>query len=248
MSFGWVGRVIANEFGRVWRSLTGALRLFYDNLGLSILISAFWYVFAFLPVQFFIELAAVAFNPFSVFLVILVSIVLAAPVTASAYAASAALISREGFYVRDLFLGIGRYWKKAAGTSTIASILLYVLIVDVIFFSQSPYSVLRWLTILFGYLIAFWVMGMQYLFPFIVQQDVGVRKTLKRAALVALDNVIVSFLLLLIGLVVTYFSIIPIVPMVLIYMGFMSAMHNYALIEILKKYDDPEPAETESTP
>ena len=52
-------------------------------------------------------------------------------------------------------------------------------------------------------------MGIQYLFPFVVQQDVGVLKTLQRTALVALDNVIVSFLLTLAGAVFLVVCLIP---------------------------------------
>lgn len=253
MSFGWIGKVIGSELGRVGRSIAQAIRLFYDHLGLSVLVSVFWYALGFLPVQFFIELTWVVFQQVqddpqlagSVLIALLavfaVTILWAAPVTASAYAAIYSLINREGFYIRDLFLGIGRYYKKAVATSAVAILLLLVLLSNLWFYFNNPNAILKWVSILFIYLIAFWIMGIQYLFPFVVQQDVGIWKTLKRTALVALDNVIVSFLLTLVGIVLLYISLIPVVPMVLLFMGIAAALHNFALIEILKKYDDPPP-------
>lgn len=254
MAFGWIGRVIGSELGRVWRSIAQAVKNFYDYLGLSVLISAFWYALAFLPVRYFIELTRVVFDQqeapvvtgallIAGFTVLLVAVLWAAPVTAAAYRAVYALMNRDGFYIRDLFRWIGTFYVKAVVTSALAILLLLVLLSNVWFYSQHPNAILRWLTILFAYVLAFWVMGAQYLFPFIVQQDVGVLKTLKRTALVALDNVIVSFLLALIGLLLFVFSVIPLVPMVLIFMGLTAALHNFALIEILKKYDDPPPSE-----
>lgn len=244
MSFGWVGKVIGNEFGRFWRSIAQGAKLFYDYLGLSVMVSAFWYALAFVPVQYFVELARVAPHIYTLGAVVLVTVLWAAPVTASAYAAMASLINRDGFYIRDLFAGIGRYWKKTVASAAIALFLLFALVANVWFYFNSPYAILRWLTVLFGYLMAFWFMGIQYLFPFIVQQDVGIFKTLKRTALVALDNVIVSFVLFVVGVIFTAVSLVPLVPMVLVFMGLMAAIHNYALIEILKKYDDPLPQET----
>ncbi|NLN27592.1 MAG: hypothetical protein GX161_05175 [Firmicutes bacterium] len=253
MAFGWIGKVIGTEFGRAGRSIVQAVRLFYDYMGLSVLVSVFWYGLGFLPVQFFVELTRVVAQRvqeepqlvgsmvIAGLTVALVTILWAAPVTASAYAAVYSLITQEGFYVRDLFLGIGRYYKKAVATSAIAFVVLAVLLANLWFYINNPSAVLRWISILFLYLIAFWIMGIQYLFPFVVQQDVGVLKTLQRTALVALDNVIVSFLLTLAGAVFLVVCLIPLVPMVLLYMGFTAALHNFALREILKKYDDPPP-------
>lgn len=253
MGFGWIGKVIGSEFGRAGRSVAQAFRLFYDYLGLSVLVSVFWYALGFLPVQFFLELTRVVVlrvqdDPqlagsaiIAGLTVVLVVILWAAPVTASAYAAVFSLINREGFYIRDLFLGIGRYYKKAVATSAIALLVLVVLLSNLWFYITNPNAILKWVSILFIYLIAFWIMGIQYLFPFVVQQDVGVFKTLQRTALVALDNVIVSFLLTLFGVILLFVSLIPLVPMVLLYMGLTAALHNFALIEILKKYDDPPP-------
>lgn len=249
LSYGWIGKVLATEFGRWWRSVSGAARLFYDHLGLNVLISTFWYVFGFLPVMYFFQVlltvvARIAEAPVSVFdflivaaLLYAVTVVLAAPVTASAYAASYSFITREGIYIRDLFLGIGRYWKKAAGTMAVAALALFLLVLGLLICLSNPG--LRWFTVVYGYLIAVWFMAVQYLFPFVVQQTVGVWKTLQRAALVALDNVTVSLLLLGTGLILGYLCMLPLVPFVLIYMGFVAAMHNLALIEILKKYDEP---------
>lgn len=253
MSFGWVGRVIQTELGRFGRSIVQAFKLFYEYLFLSVLISAFWYGFAFLPVTFLFHWAVAILmrsqdNPalyagflVAVLITFLAIILWAAPVTASAYAAVYSLITREGFYIRDLFLGIKRYFKKAAGTAAIALVVMVILIANIWFYANRTNSFLQWLTILFWYLLAFGFMALQYLFPFIVQQEVGVLKTLQRAVLVAMDNVIVSLLLLAMGVLLTYFSWRPVVPLMVLYMGLTAGMHNYALIEILKKYDDPPP-------
>lgn len=245
MSFGWVGQVISNELRKGWHAVTHAGKLYYEYFGLCMVVSAFWYGFAFLPVNFFIEYARIIPHPAVFFVLYLVAALWAGPVTASTYAAIDALRQGEGFLIRDLFLRIPHYFKRSSGTMLIALAIFAVLIIDVLFFFQSPYTILRWLTILWVYLIAFWLFGLQYLFPFLVQQSAGVLKTLQRAALVALDNVIVSGMLAIVGVIVYVISIITAVPMVLAFMGFMAAVHNYALVEILKKYDDPLPDSAE---
>lgn len=255
---GWVGRVLGNEVGRAWRALSQAGRLFYDYLSLSILVSAYWYVFAFLPVTYFVilpgqgiyELLAAedVMTPVKLILSVLsylpaavVAIVVAAPVTAVAYWAIHSLIEGEGFYARELFTRIPRVYKKTFATSAVAIVIILVLIVDMVIVFSSANAFVRWLTIVFGYFLVFVFLSLQYLFPFIVQQTVSVWKTLQRAALVALDNVIVSVLLAFIAGIVFWISYRMMVPMVMVFMGFTAALHNYALIEILKKYDSPPP-------
>lgn len=249
---GWIGQVLRQEFGRAWRATKQAGLLFYDHVGLSVLVSAYWYVFAFLPVTYFLVVATYnADNLFIVFIsylfAALVSIFWAGPVTSVAYSAVYSLIEREGFYIRELFTRIPRYYGKTIAASAVSIAVLFVLLVDFVYFLQSDNTALRWISILFGYLILFWFLSVQYLFPFIVQQNVGIRKTLQRAALVALDNVIVSLLLALAGIVLYLFGLATGgVPLVLVFMGFIAALHHYGLMEILKKYDNPpEGAKTE---
>lgn len=258
MGFGWVGRVLGHEFGRAGRAISQAGRLYYDYLALSILVSVYWYVFAFLPVTYLVILPEPAIRDLLasetvavpvrlIFMVLsylpaaLIAVLLAAPVTAVANWAMHALIQRDGFYPRELFTQIPRFYKKTVATAGVAIVIILVLAVDFVIVLFSASAILKWLSVLFGYFLVFVVLSMQYLFPFIVQQTVSVWKTLQRAALVALDNVIVSLLLALVGAILFWLSFRIMIPMVLIFMGYLAALHNYALIEILKKYDDPPP-------
>ena len=129
MAFGWIGKVIGTEFGRAGRSIVQAVRLFYDYMGLSVLVSVFWYGLGFLPVQFFVELTRVVAQrvqeePQLVGSMVIAGLTVARRSCGPAGAAYApAFIGSLGFYVRDLC--IGRYYKKAVATHTPSSSLRY---------------------------------------------------------------------------------------------------------------------------
>ncbi|NMB38535.1 MAG: hypothetical protein GX994_03050 [Firmicutes bacterium] len=86
-------------------------------------------------------------------------------------------------------------------------------------------------------LTLFWFLILQYAFPLLVEQDVGVFLTIKRAVLLAADNLLVSLLLLIASGVLTYVSFFLVIPFVIIWFSMIGLMQNFIVVEILKKYN-----------
>lgn len=231
-----------SQLMKVWLILSQTGRQIYDFLGITIVISAVWYILAFVPIFFFANVAALSPNLVSVFIPLLILLFWSTPLTAAAYSMTASLMDKEEVWLRDIFSRLRPYYKKSVGAIAISLVILGILVVDVIFFSGAESALLRWLAVFWYYLIAFWFLALQYLFPLMVQMQDGVWKTLKKAVLVAMDNVIVSVSLFVVGVLFVYLSVFTYLPFVLLFMGCLSTLHNLALVEILKKYDDP-PAE-----
>lgn len=61
--------------------------------------------------------------------------------------------------------------------------------------------------------------------------------TIKRAVLLAADNLLVSLLLLIASGVLTYVSFFLVIPFVIIWFSMIGLMQNFIVVEILKKYN-----------
>lgn len=235
-----------SQLMKVWHILSQTGRQIYDFLGITILISALWAVLGFAPLFFFVNVAALSPNLVTILIPIVLLIFWTVPLTSAAYSMTASLMDKDEVWMRDFFRRIGPYYKKSLGASAVAGTVLIILVIDVIYFSGAESPFLRWLAVFWYYLIAFWFFALQYLFPLIVQMQDGVWKTLKKAVLIAMDNVIVSVLLFIVGVAFAYMSVLLYMPFILLFMGCLSTMHNIALVEILKKYDDPPEEVAES--
>jgi uncharacterized membrane protein YesL len=82
-----------------------------------------------------------------------------------------------------------------------------------------------------------------YIFPFLVNQDIGVFLTMKRAVLLALDNIVVTIFLAIAVLLVVVLSVILAAPVLLLMMGTVAFLQNVGYGELMRKYD-AEPEDT----
>ena len=82
-----------------------------------------------------------------------------------------------------------------------------------------------------------------YIFPFLVNQDIGVFLTMKRAALLALDNLVVTILLTVSVVLVAGISIILAAAVLLLMMGIIAFLQNIAYRVLMQKYDEDDEEE-----
>ncbi|MGB4471902.1 MAG: hypothetical protein WBJ07_03235, partial [Limnochordia bacterium] len=86
------------------------------------------------------------------------------------------------------------------------------------------------------YLALVWFLLFQYLFPFLVQQDTSVWLVLKRSTILMFDNLLVSLMMLLLSGLLTFVSLMLVIPLVILWFAMISLMQNYVTMELLKKY------------
>ena len=77
-----------------------------------------------------------------------------------------------------------------------------------------------------------------YIFPFLVNQNIGVFLTMKRSALLALDNLVVTIALSVAVLIVVVLSVILAAPVLLLMLGIIAFLQNVSYHELMQKYDD----------
>ena len=83
-----------------------------------------------------------------------------------------------------------------------------------------------------------------YIFPFLVNQNIGVLLTMKRSALLALDNLVVTIILSVAVLIVAVLSVILAAPVLLLMLGIIAFLQNVGYHELMQKYDDAPSQET----
>ena len=84
------------------------------------------------------------------------------------------------------------------------------------------------------YVLLFWFAMMQYVFPLLVQQNVGILTIIKRAALITLDNILLSLLILLASLVITFVSAFSMVLLVILWLSLIGLLQNFAFVQSIK--------------
>lgn len=235
------GRIIGRSF-----------KLMYEYLGMTMVISAFWFILALIPTgATFLTMAALP-GPPSFLIFAVVCIFLFGPVTAATYSMTHSMVQREGVGVLDFFRRLRQFYFRSVKLTIAMGAILGILLVDLRFFLGSGVTWMEYLSILWLYLILFWLLMAQYVFPVTVKQERKLLDTLKVAALLALDNVVVSLMLLIVGVALIFVSIWLQVPLLLFMAGTLGFLHCAGMDEILGKYgrsqggadeaaDEPDP-------
>jgi uncharacterized membrane protein YesL len=243
------------EVSKAFRAIGSGVRQMWDNLGISMLLSAIWWGLAFSPMW-------LAFNIFNnitkyyvnempptvvifglligYMIMVAVASLLAAPVTTAVYAISYSIYSERDASIKEFFKHFRRYYKVSFGFAFITMMVFGLLLLNAGYYLRGG-TIYYMLGVVMAILAAFLAISLQYMFPVAVQQGVGVKRILKRSLLLSLDNMTVSLVLAVFGGILIYLSIRAALPMIILYMGIMSAVHNLALVELLKKYDGPPP-------
>ena len=86
----------------------------------------------------------------------------------------------------------------------------------------------------------YWYAVLQFVFPFLTQQDKGLITVLKRSALVSIDNVLGSIIVVVISILLIILSLVLAAPILLFTMSLLALVQNYALNEIMLKYEKQE--------
>ena len=69
-----------------------------------------------------------------------------------------------------------------------------------------------------------------------MQQDTSVWLVLKRSTILMFDNLLVSLMMLLLSGLLTFVSLMLVIPLVILWFAMISLMQNYVTMELLKKY------------
>lgn len=220
------------------RVFTKSLKQSYEHLGMVLVTSIIWFALAFMPTAFLISFAYQA--PCVVtFLAVAIEIVfLAGPVTTAMCSVAGALIRSEAVYLREIWSHFRRNYSLSVKVSATMLVIIFVLIVDVVFFLSSSKRIVQWLSVPWLYLILYWAMMTTYIFPLMAHQRVRLLKILQRAALLVLDNLVVTIMVMLEALLIVAASGLLLFPVVFLLGGVLALLLATALAEVLEKYGE----------
>lgn len=149
----------------------------------------------------------------------------------------------------DFWIGFKKYFVRSALLTLIGFIAIFVLVVNILFYMNSPVvpaSLRIPAAIAAG--LCFWaiiyvLMVLIYAYPIMVTQNVGLWMTLKRAALIVLDNPLYSFMVLAMLVSILVLAAITFVGPVVFLYALSATMVNSALDNVMKKYADRQAAQ-----
>ncbi len=210
----------------------------YENIGILMLSNVVWFAAVAFPL-FLVTLFRLE-DPRSVFLAMVATVVLFGPATAGLHSVMYHTVTDRAASLAHFQSGFRQFFARSVMVTVVLGLVLALLIFN---FSFSLYSPSTWIRLLSGiwiYFLVFWGIVVQLVFPFLVQQDIGVLLTLKRSALVATDNILVSFIVAVVNGIIVLLSLLLAAPILLFTMGLIALMQHYALSEILKKYENSQ--------
>lgn len=218
--------------------LAQAFKAAYEYIGILMLSNFVWFLAAFLPILLFTMLPWQ--HPVFFLFGVLGTVVLFGPATAGIHTVIYRLVQREEATLTHFRAGFVRFFGRSFLLALVMGVILGILIVDLWFSLNSPSTWFRLLSGIWVYFIIFWGIMAQFVFPFLVQQDIGVITILKRSSLLAMDNILVSVVITLVNTVILAVSVLLAAPILLFVMGLTAFVQHFALLELLKKYDEQE--------
>ncbi|HHY10565.1 MAG TPA: DUF624 domain-containing protein [Firmicutes bacterium] len=222
-------------FAQSWQVFIEALKTSYHNLGRVMLTNFLWFGVSFAPIL------AVTYIPFEnvwFFLAgALGTVITFGGATAALHSSMNQIIAGEEATLKEFWFSFKKFLARG-GVLTFLGGLGFALLIFNIWFSTNYSS-----KIVF-FLIGFWLWGivywysvLQFVFPFLTQQDIKPILAIKRAGLISLDNVLASFVILVLSTAVIILSIILGAPLIIFTASFLALLQNLALRGIMVKYE-----------
>ena len=130
------------------------------------------------------------------------------------------------------FDGLRTYWRPALRLSAIGMAVLALLLMNITFYASRPSGFVQGLTLIWGYLLLFWLSVQFYAYPILVRMEKPrALGALRTAVLGALANPLFSIVLVLIAAVFTVLGILTIIFFFLIWPALMALLgeHSFRL-------------------
>jgi len=125
--------------------------------------------------------------------------------------------------------GLRTYWRPALGLSAIGMIVLALLLMNITFYVSRPSGFVQGLTLIWGYVLVFWLSVQVYAYPILVRMaKPAALGALRTAILGAFANPIFSIILLLIAAVFTGLGLLTIIFFFLVWPALMALLGEHA--------------------
>ncbi|NLM39370.1 MAG: DUF624 domain-containing protein [Firmicutes bacterium] len=221
-----------------WQVIVQSFKTLYERIGLVMGTNLLWFFIGFGPAL--IVLYIPYQHPVLFIAGMLVTVLTLGASAAAVNYVMIKIINRDEVGLRDFKEGFRRFFGRGALAAVIAILGTLILWVDLLFSLNHSNQIIQLMSGIWIWGLVFWYAVLQFVFPFLVQQDIGLIKALKRAALVVIDNLLGSAIVVVVTLVVLVLCIVLAAPLLLFVASLLALIQNYAYNQILQKYDKAE--------
>ncbi|HHT74235.1 MAG TPA: DUF624 domain-containing protein [Firmicutes bacterium] len=225
------------NLSQCWQVIVQSFKTAYERIGLVMLTNLLWFVVGFAPL---LIVMYVPLPPVVTYLGILLTVLTLGASAAAVNYVMVRIINKEDVEFRDFKVGFVKFFWRGAAVAVIALLGALVLFVDLTFSLTHTNRIVQLLSGIWIWALIFWYAVQQFVFPFVVQQDIGIRKALKRSALLVIDNLLGSAFMVVISLVVLALCIILAAPILLFVTCLLALLQNYAYNQLMLKYEQAD--------
>ncbi|NMB00288.1 MAG: hypothetical protein GX971_02005 [Firmicutes bacterium] len=219
-----------------WQTFVRAIKLSYEHIGKVMITNLIWFgigfslflLFTYLPIQ----------NDYLFLIALLGTPITLGGVTGAVHYRMNRVILGEDSDFRDVGVGLKKYFVKGAVLYVLAALGFAILVFNIWFSQQNPSTLFIVLSGFWIWGIVFWLAVQQFVFPFLVNQKIGVLGALKKSSLMVLDNVLASLLLVVFSIVIIALSLVLAAPIMIFVASFLSVLQNCFYHELMVKYED----------
>ncbi|HKM43103.1 MAG TPA: hypothetical protein VJZ70_03830 [Limnochordia bacterium] len=227
------------SFGQSWRTFFRAFKISYEHIGKVMLTNLIWFAVGFAPLLAFSYLPFLQRDAFFIVAIVIGLVTMGGATGAVHYRMNRVVLGEETS-LKDMWEGFKLYWLRGTILITLA-ILGFLLLLFNMWFSQNyPTTLFMILSGLWIWGIIFWFALNQFVFPFLTNQDIGVIKTLKRSALIILDNPLTTLVLLVLSVIVVALSLVFAAPLLIFVASFLAIVQNSFYHAMMAKYESEE--------
>ena len=225
---------ILEEFRLGFNVLVRTGVMIYGYLGTVLLVSVLWFLFM-TPVLMWVWIALNLGDLLWLFISIPILALGAVPTAAALYVVNKAF-HKEPVSPLSFLIGIKKFFLRSYALGLLFLAVLSVMLYDLWFFLIAQKSlVFNIIGGLWIYVVLYVVFVSYYVLGFLVEQDIGIRKAVKRSAMVVLDNFFFSIVVTLMFAIVAAASfILPV--FFLLTGGALASVIQNSTAAILKKY------------
>ncbi|HHY16129.1 MAG TPA: hypothetical protein GX521_08655 [Firmicutes bacterium] len=231
------------NFSQSWQAFVRSLRLGYEHLGKLMLANLLWFSLGFGP------LIILLYLPWQAPIMLIAALLISLVMFGGAYPALHMLINhimdRQDVSWRLFWQGFKKFAVRGTILFFIRMLGFFILGFNIWVTLNNPSTLFLILSGVWLWGIFYWYAIQQFVYPFLIRQDIGVLMTLKRAVLITLDNPLASVFVLVVSLVFGIASVFLAIPLVLFTAGFLAFLQNNFYVGIMLKYDEQEEAVVE---
>ena len=184
--------------------ILNALKAVWEHITVLIVLNLAWFFLALLPM--FIN-SVTSDNTVFFLVCVGLSLFLLGPVSAAIHYLISQILFHGELSVDEFLKALKRFFWRSELLVLLGLITLFIIVFNFSYSASHDAFYMRILNGIWLYMALLWLLMLQYVFPFLVQQDISVWLVLKRSAILLFDNLPVSLMLLLVCGLLTFVSI-----------------------------------------